>query len=280
METLNNILNSIFDGLLRLFANMNPVVGLLAISAVTGILMLFVFRYTSDQKGIKKSKNLVKAHFLAIRLYKDDISQMLSTMKNIIVSNLLYMSKSVKPMLFMLIPVGLVLIQLDSRYEHRPFKVGESTIVTVRLSSNQNQSFGNLQALSNISLQAPEGIKIETPALRIAEKSEVSWRIRMHREGSFDLRVQNGDQQYDKRLYVSNDLAALSPTKERGSFTAALFNPAELCLPSDASVDAIVMTYPKRSLSMLGISFHWLVGFFVLSLVAGFSLKGVFKVEI
>ena len=182
METLNRILNFLFDGMLRLFAGLDPAFGLLAISVITGILMLMVFRYTSDQKGIKKSKNLVKAHFLAIRLYKDDISQMLTTIKNIIVSNLLYMSKSIKPMLFMLIPVGLVLIQLDSRYEHRPFKVGESTIVTVRLGSVSS----DLQALSNLSLSAPDGIKIETPVVRIPGKSEACWRIRMEKEGSYD----------------------------------------------------------------------------------------------
>ncbi len=278
METLNNILNFVFDGLLSLFAGLSPAFGLLAISIITGILMLLVFRYTSDQKGIKRAKNLVKAHFLAIRLYKDDISQMLSTMKNIIVSNLFYMSKSLKPMMFMLVPVALVLIQLDSRYEHRPFMIGESTIVSVHLTPNMAPS--TLSSLSEVTLHAPEGIKIETPALRIPEKSEVAWRIRMEKEGIYDLIIQSGGQKFNKRLNVSNELTALAPNKERASFTAALFNPAEISLPSDSPFESIVITYPKRTLNMFGVSFHWLVGFFVLSLVAGFSLKGVFGVEI
>jgi hypothetical protein len=277
METLNRILNSMFDGLLGLFASLDPAYGLLAVSVITGILMLIVFRYTSDQKGIKRAKNLVKAHFLATRLYKDDIAQMLATMKNIIVSNLLYMSKSVKPMLFMLVPVGLVLIQLDSRYEHRPFKVGESTVITVRQHASGEAS---LETLSKISLNVPSGIKIETPALRIPERSEVSWRIRMEQEGGFDLLINDDGREFQKRIYVSNALTALSPSKDRKSFSASLFNPAEPSLPSDAPIEAIMLTYPKRDLSLWGIGFHWLVGFFVLSLIAGFALKGVFKVEI
>lgn len=280
METLNQVLNSIFDGVLELFAGLDPSYGLLVISVVTGILMLFVFRYTSDQKGIKRAKNLVKAHFLAIRLYKDDIGQMFTTMKNIIVSNVLYMSKSIKPMLFMLVPVGLVLIQLESRYEHRPFKVGEKTVVTVRLNEGGRAAYASLSDLSKIALTVPEGLQVETPMLRIPEKAEVSWRIRMEKEGSFDLHVVNDGRQFEKRLYVSNALTALSPSRERASFSAALFNPAEATLPAGASVEAIMITYPKRELSFWGITAHWLVGFFILSLVAGFALKGVFGVEI
>jgi uncharacterized membrane protein (DUF106 family) len=278
METLNHILNFTFDGLLGLFSGLNPSFGLLAVSVITGVLMLLVFRHTSDQKGIKRAKNLVKAHFLAIRLYKDDISQMLSTMKNIIVSNLFYMSKSLKPMMFMLVPVALVLIQLDSRYEHRPFKIGEPTIVSVRLTPDKTPS--TLSALSEVTLHAPEGIKIETPPLRIPEKLEVAWRIRMEKEGIYDLIIQSGGQKFSKRLNVSSELTALALNKERTSFTAALFNPAEISLPSDSPFESIAITYPKRTLNMFGVSFHWLAGFFVLSLIAGFALKGVFKVEI
>lgn len=280
METLNRILNVVFDGILGLFANLDPAYGLLVISVITGILMLIVFRYTSDQKGIKRAKNLVKAHFLAIRLYKDDIAQMLATMKNIVVSNLVYMSKSVKPMLFMLAPVALVLIQLDSRYEHRPFKVGETTVVTVRLHQGGANASASLAELSSVTLTVPAGLKIETPMLRIPEKAEVSWRIKMEQEGAFDLTVNDNGHQFEKRLYVSNALTALASSKERQSFTAALFSPAEPSLPADAPVESIVITYPKRELSVFGITVHWLIGFFVLSLVAGFALKGVFGVEI
>jgi uncharacterized membrane protein (DUF106 family) len=280
MEAINRILNSIFDGVLGLFAGLDPAYGLLAISVVTGVLMIIIFRYTSDQKGIKRAKNLVKAHFLATRLYKDDIGQMLATMKNIIVSNLFYMSKSVKPMLFMLVPVGLVLIQLDRRYEHRPFKEGEQTVVTVRLHEEGKAVNASLSELAKISLTVPDGLKIETPAVRIPEKAEVSWRIKMEKEGSFDLQVVDDGRQFGKRLYVSNALTALSPSRERASFSASLFNPAEAGLPADASLESIVITYPKRELSFWGITAHWLVGFFVLSLVAGFALKGVFGVEI
>ena len=274
METLNHLLNRLFEAMLRPFHGMNPVYGLAGISVVTGILMLVVFRYTSDQKGIKRAKNHVKAHFLAIRLYKDDLAQMLTTMKNIIVSNLRYMSKSLKPMLFMFVPVALILIQLDSRYEHRPFKVGEATVVTVRLGA------GEESLLHNVSLVVPDGIQIETPAVRIAARAEVCWRIRMQKEGSHDLQVLGGPQPYTKRIEVSSDLMLLASNKERQGFLASALSPAETGLPAASPIESITMTYPKRDLKAWGMSVNWLVGFFVVSLIAGFSLKGVFKVEI
>ncbi len=42
-----------------------------AIAAVTGVLMLAVFKYTSNQNAIKRVRNEINAHLLALKLFKD-----------------------------------------------------------------------------------------------------------------------------------------------------------------------------------------------------------------
>ena len=54
MWTFNRIFGKIFDLLFIPFRNMNPWVGMAIISFLTGLLMLVIFRYTSNQAGIKK----------------------------------------------------------------------------------------------------------------------------------------------------------------------------------------------------------------------------------
>ncbi len=50
-----------------------PLLLVLAISIVIGLLMVIVFRYTSDQKAIGRAKDKLKAHLLAVRLFQDQL---------------------------------------------------------------------------------------------------------------------------------------------------------------------------------------------------------------
>ena len=43
------------------------------LSLVVGLLMVVLFGYTSDQKAIGIAKDQLKAHLLAVRLYRDQI---------------------------------------------------------------------------------------------------------------------------------------------------------------------------------------------------------------
>ncbi len=41
------------------------------VAAVTGVLLLAVFKYTSNQRAIKRVRNDINAHLLALKLFKD-----------------------------------------------------------------------------------------------------------------------------------------------------------------------------------------------------------------
>src|SRR6516164_5748341 len=41
------------------------------ISAVTGVVLLFVFKYTSNQRAIRRVRNDINAELLALKLFKD-----------------------------------------------------------------------------------------------------------------------------------------------------------------------------------------------------------------
>ena len=43
---------------------------------------------------------------------------------------------------------------------------------------------------------------------------------------------------------------------------------------------AAYIGYPTSGLPFLGWTMHWLIAFFLLSIIFGFALKGLFKVEI
>jgi len=78
--------------------------------------MLLIFRYISNQKEIKETKSKIRAYIYELRLFKDELGLVLSAQKNILIQNLKYIKYALKPMIFMIIPMALNLIQLDSWY--------------------------------------------------------------------------------------------------------------------------------------------------------------------
>ncbi len=43
------------------------------IAAVTGLFMLVIFKYTSNQRAVKQVRNQIKANVLALSLFKDSV---------------------------------------------------------------------------------------------------------------------------------------------------------------------------------------------------------------
>jgi hypothetical protein len=59
-----------------------PAALVVLLSLIIGLLMVVVFRYTSDQKAIRLAKDQLKAHLLAVRLFQDQLPVVLSSYGN------------------------------------------------------------------------------------------------------------------------------------------------------------------------------------------------------
>ncbi len=273
MDSFNHIITSIFDALCAPFASLHPAWGLSALSVLTGVAMLIIFRFTSNQEGIRRIKNRIKAYFLEARLYNDDLGLVFAAQKNILKNTLAYMRYSLTPMLFLIIPVVLIMIQLSLWFDRHPLHAGDSAMVTVTYGDHESFNEG-------VVLHAPEGIEIETPPVRIPEKREVVWRVKARENGSFDLTFSNNPDVVTKRVTVSDGLKRLSVRRVAPGLYQQLLHPAETSIPPATGIESIEISYPFITYSFLGWSIHWLVIFFVVSIAAGFLLKGIFGVEV
>jgi len=274
MGFLNAILGAVFDAFFAPFASLGPWPGMIAISAVTGILMLLIFKKTSNQEGIKKAKNLIKARLLEIRLYQNDTGRSFKALGAILGANFRYMAYALKPMLVMIVPVLLVLAQINLRYGAASLPPGGQAVVKLILASGT----GALE--TPISLEAESGLTVETPPLRIAEEGEVDWRIRADAPGRRLLIFDIGGTTVEKIVSVGQSQPAKVPTLRSRTFLDLVLYPGEKPLPKNGPAASIAVIHPPQRLPLFGGGVHWLVAYFVLSLAAGFALKGVFKVEI
>jgi len=276
MWQIKSILDAMFDLLMWPFVTIDPIWSLLFLSLLTGIIILVVFRYTSDQKGIEETKDKIKAHLLEIRIFKDSLKIQLSAQKRLFLYNMIYMKHAIKPLLFMILPIGFVIIQMDAWYGHKPLQPGESTILSVRVSGE-----GAKELLSNIYLEVDKGLNIETPLLRIPEGGELDWRIRANESGVHQVKVEASGLSFLKEVVVAEgELRRISSHSVDAGRLSSLFKPGTESIPNNSFIQEIEVHYPDRSIEMLGLHAHWLVVFFILTTVVAFASKGFFKVEI
>ena len=271
MTIVNSIMTTIFDALLRPFAGLSAWYGIAVVSLLTGVIMLLIFRCTSNQRAIRRAKDRIRAHLLELRLYRDDMGVLLRAQKDILVNDLIYLGHALVPLVVMVVPVVLVLVQLNARYGYQPVRPGESVIIAAKL-----QPGARLDAAAK--LVVPKGLRVETPPLRIPALNEVDWRVRGERPGRYEVQVLVGDQNGEKAVTVSRGWARLTRVVGRG-FWHDLYDPGEL--PSmGPQFESIAVGYQPASLPLGRWHVHWLVAFFILSIAFGFALKGVLRVEV
>ena len=275
MGLINSILGKLFDLLLLPFRSLNPWAGMAFISLLTGLLMLLIYRLTSNQSGIRRVKDKIKAHLLELRLFKENMGVTMRAQGQILRANLRYLALNLKPLLVMIVPLVLILSQLNLWFGSEPLSVGRAAILKVRLQPDVNV-LG-----TEFSLDAPPEIAVETPPLRIEESKEVDWRFQPRAAGRFNLTIRAGDKNYLKTVIVDGrHLDKVSSIKVKRSFLDELFYPGEKALPADGRIKAIEVVYPVKRLPLFGLKLHWLIAYLGLSIVFGFALKKPFRVEI
>lgn len=272
MDSFKNIMNALFDILLWPFKSLPPMWGLFFISIITGVFMLYIFKYTSNQEGIRRTKDKLKGFLLELRLYKDDVSLSLTAIKNIFVSNIRYLGFAFKPMIIIMVPMIFIIIQLASRYEYQPLSPGDETIISLTVKEDTS--------LPDIKLAENQFVQILAPPVRIPTLNQVNWRIKALKEGDWNLVFNFENQSEKKMLIVGRGLVQIAPTKVEKKSLNNLLYMAEPSISKDSFIKSISIQYPHRFFKVLNTRLHWFLFFLLFSLLAGFSLKRLLGVEL
>jgi hypothetical protein len=242
------------------------------ISVATGLIMVFVFRYSSDQKAVRIAKDRLKAHLLALRLYQDQIHVVLQTYGRIVLGTLHYLRLALTPLLVVIVPMTFLIAQLDHYFGSAPITVGQPFLVIAQIA--------NSDGLNEVSLTLPEGLQATAPAVHVPSENKVVWRMVAKQPGDYFASVGLSSQMFSKRVRVGSGLLRLSPARWQGNFWRRMLFSAEPALPENNVVEAIEVQYPARRIAFAGLQWDWIWLFFVLSLISGFLFKSVFGIEI
>lgn len=265
-------INQLFDMIMRPFHSARPIIPLTLVSVLTGILLLVVYRYASDQRAIRRAKDKLEAHLLEVRLFQEQLRAVLRAYPRLFLGILNYLRHSLRPLLVMAIPLLILLVQLEAFFGWMPNRVGNDFLVKARVT--------DIAALDQIELHVPPGLALTAPPLHIPDEREIDWRIAAGQPGEYSLAVLIQGATFAKTVNISNQLVRLSPERLQGNWLDRVMHPSEAQLPRNGPLESIEVQYSSRNFTLWGYALDWILVFLVLSLIAGFALKGVFGVQI
>ncbi|RPI82918.1 MAG: hypothetical protein EHM42_08955, partial [Planctomycetaceae bacterium] len=213
---LNGLASALGSVLLAPLAFLPGWVSSTLVAVVTGALMLLTFKYTSNQRAIKRARDQIRANLLALSLFKENIGVSLRAQGRILQNAGRLLVLAVVPMLVMFVPMCLVLAQLALWYQARPLSVGEEAIVTLRLADGGDADWPTVR------LEPDPTIDISTGPVRALSQREVFWNLTTRTPGYHRLVFDVGGQRIEKELAAGDGYMRVSQKRPELDVSAVL----------------------------------------------------------
>ena len=268
---VSTVLNAPFNALFWLVHWLPPEWQVAVLALPGALFALAVYKLVSRQEAIRDAKEKIIAHLLELRLFRDDMRVLLRAEGRVFLNIGRYLGHSLLPMAVMLPVFLLLLIQIESRFAFRGLAPDEQVLVTVGVASDRPVS------RVPVSINAGDGLRVATPALRADTTSEIYWRIRAVSAGLHDLKLSVGGEQAQRT--VKADAAGGAMTMAyRASDIRTLLYPLAASLPSNGPLATVAIDYPRARGEFAGLSStSWI--FFGMVMVFAFALRRLFDVS-
>lgn len=270
---LNSVMNVVAGALFAPVAVLPGWLSITIISAVLGVLLLLIFKYTSNQKAIGSVRDEVNANLIAAWLFKDSIAVTIKSQVRVFVSSFKLLYYAVIPLLVMIIPVSLILAQMGLWYQARPLSVSDEPVM-VKLRLNES-----LQRFPLVRLEPSEVLRKTTGPVKIVTKKEVLWELKPLKNGIHELSFEIDGKKYTKQFVVGDGFMKVSLVRPGWNLGALFLHPLEKPFTKDSPVSSIEIVYPERDSKVCGTDW-WIFYFFICSMVFAFAFKPFFNVRI
>ena len=221
------------------FRGLPPIVGVIVWSIPVSVFALWVFGKTSNQDKITAVKDKIAASLFEIRLFNDDLRAIAKAQWEIMGHVLRYQGLALVPMVFILPPLVLLMVQLHQFYGFRGFAPGETALLRVELAETGGPR-------PDLVIEVPEGLHLETPAVWVPSLGEFNWELAADAPGRLRARFHPRRRRPRPRpCSVTDRVVRLSPERPPRAFMDQLEWPSERPLPTDGAIQRITIAYPE-----------------------------------
>lgn len=229
---------------------------LATLSVLAGAAMAALFRRFADSAAIRAEGRQIHAHLLEFWLFVDEPALVLHTWKRLLTAQARLLRALFFPILILTVPMAPLFLWLDSFYGHAPLSVGQAALVTIGMNAK----------LPAPQIEAPGGIRVESPPVHVGALDEVSWRVRPEAPLSGRILFRSGQQTVEKTIRAGSGSVWLCPRRSRSPLDWVRY-PWEPSLPA-GPIEWVEVSYPAANVAVFGLEAHW-SGWFVLFSCAG-----------
>jgi hypothetical protein len=262
------------------FLSPTVIIGLL--SLISAVLILYVFKKVSNQEKIKLHKDRVLGHILETYLYRDQFVQTILSQLHILKHNMLYLRYILVPLLVVTIPMLIVMTQIHNRFGYAPLEENEQFIIHAELDQSMVSNVSDF--LNRIHCETSGGIRIETPPVRIASESSISWRARVLTKRGLNhirLNVEGSDDVLERLIVTNLKTTSVIPQKvKRGLLRNIVSYNAEEPIPEGSPFKRVSVSYRPARYGFLFWRFDPVVLFILFTLCISLIIKPFFNVRI
>ena len=265
--------NAVGKFLLAYIAVLPGWLSIMIISAATGVILLVIFKYTSNQHAIERIRSDIKADMLTLKLFKDNICVILHAQGRMFKGALILLFYAVPPMLLMIVPIFLLLVQLGLWYQYRPLRPGQKTIITMQFDDMNDSSW------PKVDINPAQAFEVTAGPSQILTKRQICWEIKARENGYHNIVFCINKKRYEKQLTIGESFMRISTKRPTWKWTDILLHPCEKPFAPDSVVRSISIAYPDRQ-PQIGGGNLWLICFFVISMIFALIIKPFLKVKI
>jgi hypothetical protein len=245
---------------------------LAALGVALGLVLLLVLRKVSSQGAIRNIRRQLQACLYELRLFIDEPALVWSAQVRLLWLNAQYLALMLRPALILAVPMLFLFSLLEPFYGKAPLAIAEASIVTLKLAHPQ------AALVAAPILQPPDGIAVETPAVRMQGTGLICWRIRAVKSTSGLMRVVFPTEIVTKKITSGTNPKFLSLKRVR-SLWQLFWHPTEVRLPA-GNVEWIEIDYPSRTMEWLGLGLPWFVWLLLFSMATAVALMRPLRISL
>jgi len=266
METAVKFSTKITNILLLPFNGINPFFGVLWLSIISSVIILFVYKWVSLPSLIRKAKNRIKANILAIRIYKDQWKVIILSFFSSIFNVGKYFLLNLMPLMVLLPVLFLLFVQMEWRYGIRPLRPDEETTAKVKYAEDDNISL------------VPSNFYKEETVVRIPALNEVDYKVKILGKGRGKLLFKGDNSNFSKEVISGLKGDVMVPVRFSFPGVSMLLYPWEPPIGSPA-IKWVKIKYPSTLINFLGIKMHWIIWYLILVVILVLPVHKKFGIE-
>ena len=189
--------NTIFGPLL----NLGALVTVLILSLLVSLLMVFIYKWMTNQHEMKQLKGDLKKYQKRMRELRKDPEKFMEVQKKANKLNIKYMKESFKPTLVTFIPIIIIFGWMNAHLYYEPISPGQNFVVDVFVDKNLK---------GNVSVEVDEGLDVIGDSNKAVNNDKATFTFKGS-QGEHWMTFNFLDASVQKNVLLTNELAYVPP---------------------------------------------------------------------